>query len=376
MVDAPSNSERTWLCSVVFTDIVNYSSQPVQLQMEWKKRFNHYLAEAISEVPVPDRVILDTGDGAAICFLGDPETALQCAQSLRSSFANDQHEYPSGLLVRIGINLGSVKLVKDLNGSVNVVGDGINVGQRIMSFADHNQVMVSRSFYEVISCLSDEYSRLFSDRGTRKDKHQREHSVYEMMPEGAGAAASTFSHTEPAGVPANQTTGETAAPHAAARFEPEALREITQYLAGSVGPIARHLVYRASCSAPGLPELCRELATHIQGDQDRAEFLRRCASDLGAAPPALTVALEEPRSREKTKAESVNWDSMVLKRATDELAAYIGPAARLIVNRTASKALNTQELYEALSKEIDSNSDRQKFLSSLLPNIMSSRGKP
>ena len=56
--------DRTWLGSVVFMDIVNYSKQSVQLQMKWKERFNAYLAEAIHDVPEIDRVILDTGDGA------------------------------------------------------------------------------------------------------------------------------------------------------------------------------------------------------------------------------------------------------------------------------------------------------------------------
>ncbi len=61
---------RTWLCSVVFMDIVNYSSQSTELQIKWKDRFNGYLASAIKDVPEDERVILDTGDGAATCFLG------------------------------------------------------------------------------------------------------------------------------------------------------------------------------------------------------------------------------------------------------------------------------------------------------------------
>ena len=62
----------------------------------------------------------------------------------------------------MGINLGPVRLVKDLNGQTNILGDGINVGQRVMSFADPGQLLVSRSFYEVVSRLSDEYENLFT----------------------------------------------------------------------------------------------------------------------------------------------------------------------------------------------------------------------
>ena len=55
--------DRTWLCSVLFMDIVQYSSQSVEVQMKWKKRFNGYLMEAIQAVPENERIILDTGDG-------------------------------------------------------------------------------------------------------------------------------------------------------------------------------------------------------------------------------------------------------------------------------------------------------------------------
>jgi hypothetical protein len=70
--------------------------------------------------------------------------------------------------------------VKDLNGQANILGDGINVGQRVMSFADPGQLLVSRSFYEVVSRLSDVYEGLFTHVGERKDKHVRAHEVYSV----------------------------------------------------------------------------------------------------------------------------------------------------------------------------------------------------
>ena len=57
--------------------------------------------------------------------------------------------------VRMGINLGPVKLVKDINGHPNIIGDGINVAQRIMSFARPGQIVVSRSYYDVVSNLAE-----------------------------------------------------------------------------------------------------------------------------------------------------------------------------------------------------------------------------
>jgi len=175
---------RTWLCSVVFMDIVNYSSQSTELQIRWKERFNGYLASAIKDVPEDERVILDTGDGAATCFLGAPESAMFTALELWHSLLIDEREQQPAMRVRIGINLGPVKLVRDINGAANAIGDGMNAGQRVMSFAGENQILVSQSYFEVVSRLSDDYKNLFTLKGVEKDKHIREHTVYNLSPPG------------------------------------------------------------------------------------------------------------------------------------------------------------------------------------------------
>ena len=172
--------DRTWLCSVLFMDIVNYSSQSVELQMKWKARFNGYLSAAIQDAPESERVILDTGDGAAVCFLGAPEAAMFAALQLCQCFVVDSREHQPGLSVRLGVNLGPVKLMRDINGALNAIGDGINAGQRIMSFAAANQILVSQSFFEVVSRLSDDYKTLFQLKGVEADKHVREHTVYHL----------------------------------------------------------------------------------------------------------------------------------------------------------------------------------------------------
>jgi class 3 adenylate cyclase len=171
-------SNRTLICSVLFIDIVEYSRKPVVEQIELKDRFNALISEALRGVAVNDRIILDTGDGAAISFIGDPEDALFVATGLRDTIAAQADSSAAELSTRMGINLGPVRLVKDINGQPNIIGDGINVAQRVMTFATPGQVLVSRSYYEVVSRLSDESSRLFSYEGSRTDKHIREHEVY------------------------------------------------------------------------------------------------------------------------------------------------------------------------------------------------------
>ncbi|HUW76586.1 MAG TPA: hypothetical protein VMV70_07870, partial [Gallionella sp.] len=60
----------------------------------------------------------------------------------------------------------------------NIVGDGINVAQRVMGFADVAQILVSRSYYDAVSRLSPQYAGMFHYQGSRTDKHVREHEVY------------------------------------------------------------------------------------------------------------------------------------------------------------------------------------------------------
>lgn len=174
---------KTSICSIVFLDIVAYSQMPVSDQSDYKDRFNALINEALKDVAQNDRIILDTGDGAAITLLGEPEHALFAALTLRDGILKNNLSYPDDLLlVRIGVNLGPVRIVKDINDRLNVIGDGINVAQRVMSFAEPNQILVSRSYYEIVSRLSKDVIGMFSYSGIKQDKHVREHEVYLITP--------------------------------------------------------------------------------------------------------------------------------------------------------------------------------------------------
>jgi class 3 adenylate cyclase len=168
--ESRSDTSRTLVCSVLFLDIAGYSQRAVTEQIRIKDRFNEVLAHSIAGLEARDRVVIDTGDGAAVAFLDDPERALFAAIGIFDNVGE--------LPVRMGINLGPVYLAKDINGQDNVIGDGINVAQRVMSFAQAGELLVSRSFYEVVLLLSAEYSSMFQPRTSQTDKHNRVHELY------------------------------------------------------------------------------------------------------------------------------------------------------------------------------------------------------
>jgi len=196
---------KTSICSVIFLDIIAYSQKPVFEQEELKVRFNAQISAALNSIAQDDRIILDTGDGAAITLMGEPEEALFVALRLRDGILNDNVAHPDAPLeVRIGINLGPVRVVKDINDRLNVIGDGINVAQRVMSFSESNQILVSRSYYEIVSRLTKEITSMFHYSGVKQDKHVREHEVYVITPTGAEPGAP--GHT-PSGPPTVMPVG-------------------------------------------------------------------------------------------------------------------------------------------------------------------------
>ena len=179
------SANRTLVLSVVAVDLVGYSRKPVAEQMSLKDKFNQLLLEAIHDIPVADRIILDTGDGVAMGFLGDPEDALYVAM-----FMHDAN-YRDAAAIRIGINLGPVKLATGIGGHPNIIGDGINVAERIMTFAEPGQLTASRPFFEIMSRMSGHYTSLFQFAGVRTDKQVRAHDVYLV-----GKSAAAFQQAE------------------------------------------------------------------------------------------------------------------------------------------------------------------------------------
>ena len=171
---------KTSICSIVFLDIIDFTKKTDAEQIDAKNKFNNLINHALKDIAQNDRIILDTGDGVVIAYMGSPEDALFVALTIRDEVLNGNAHCLTPLFVRFGINLGPIRVVNDINGQPNIMGDGINVAQRIMSFAEPNQILASRSYYEITSHLTQEISQMFDYSGVKQDKHVRAHEVYSV----------------------------------------------------------------------------------------------------------------------------------------------------------------------------------------------------
>jgi hypothetical protein len=170
----------------------------------------------------------------------------------------------------------------------------------------------------------------------------------------AGATRST-----PAGTPPRTgTVMRTAAAGQGAAWDPAVLKRIEERVAPLVGPVALHLVRKTSRGAATLGEVCRQLAQFIRSPEDRQEFLAWSESELQLDRRALHRAATPPPST----AARPSWDPEVLDRARHDVAAYVGPLARILVRRASARATSVEELYQLLAVEIPSDAERERFL--------------
>jgi len=166
---------RASICSTVSIDIVDYTRRSVAQQLKLRERFNAALALALRQVSPLERIVLDTGSGAAIVFLLSAKHALLVMLALRATMNTRAGQ---DLQLRASINLGPVRLVKDANLQPNVIGDGISVAQSVLAFAQPGQIVVTRAYRDVVAALDRQYARLFETAGTFTDAHTRDHELF------------------------------------------------------------------------------------------------------------------------------------------------------------------------------------------------------
>jgi len=310
---------------VVFLDVVEFTKHHMQSQLAIKTHLDARIRELLDQHSRDDYILLDRGDGAAVCFLLDPESALYFALNLRDAVrAQDGSSVPYN--IRTGINLGPIKIVLDVNGDKTTLGEGINCAARIMDFAGAGQIYVSRSFYEVVGCLSQEYAELFSYLGKRADKHVREFEVYEVAP-------ARTRRESPAAIQA----GTDAARHDW-EWDAETLQSRVTRLSEAIGPMARILVHRAAQKADSLEELDRLLAA-----------------------PDIQVMPAGPNDL----AADTGFDPAFLAKAERLLGHHLGPIAAVLVKRAAARASDHAGLARLLAAELADDQEKQVFLSGL-----------
>jgi len=168
---------------VVCYDRVGHSRLSIEQQAKLTAELKAFVealpeyAEALSDGEV---IPIDSGDGNALVFFGDPQVAGAVALSI-SNFSRSQTQSK----LRIGVHSGPVTVRTDLAGKQNVSGPGIDMANRVQSLATPDAVFLSSSIAEQLRAF-ETWRHVLIDEGTKRIKHEQLVHVFSVAGSGSG----------------------------------------------------------------------------------------------------------------------------------------------------------------------------------------------
>jgi len=176
-----------------FTDIVAGSNPTIPSKEQARKVvvLNGLIerTETFKRRDPASTVILPTGDGMAIGFADSPEYPLRLSiqlHKLLNQYNDSLRSKKDKVLLRIGIDIGPVYVIKDLNGQDNVWGPGIILTRRVMDLAGDMNIFASSRFGDDVKALSPEYKEILHPIGDYTIKHGEQLKIYNIYGEGFG----------------------------------------------------------------------------------------------------------------------------------------------------------------------------------------------
>jgi len=168
-------------------------------------------------------------------------------------------------------------------------------------------------------------------------------------------------------------------------LEPATLKRLELNLAQAIGPVAKVFVGQSGGKARNVGELANRLSRLIEHPDERKAFINRCREDgfLPALPqieaPAPVVNrdwLGRKKHEQTASGETEDttlkmpWsqrpiDEQVVETATRQLAYFVGPIARILVQRSARQAVDAGDLALLLAEHLHSDAERAQFLQTL-----------
>jgi len=164
----PQRPDQLEVAHVLFLDLVGYSTLAMEDQRELLRELQDLVRQAPHFVEADkqhDLIALPTGDGMALVFFGDPTAAAECALEIALAI----REHPA-IKLRMGLHIGPVYRVNDINKNLNVSGGGINLAQRVMDAGDGDHILVSSGMADVLTQVG-RWRGWLTDFGEHQVKH-------------------------------------------------------------------------------------------------------------------------------------------------------------------------------------------------------------
>src|SRR6266853_892208 len=158
------------IAHVLFIDIVAYSRMAIDDQRAAIEELNQVVqsTDEFQKAESANRLLkIPTGDGMALVFYRSPEAPVECALEISRQLKEHRR-----LKLRMGVHSGPVSGVVDVNGRVNVAGEGVNMAQRVMDCGDAGDILLSDTAARFVGQIS-EWSGCLRDLGATSVKHSQ-----------------------------------------------------------------------------------------------------------------------------------------------------------------------------------------------------------
>jgi serine/threonine protein kinase len=142
-------------------------------------------------------------------------------------------------------------------------------------------------------------------------------------------------------------------PPVTAAWDETVLRTVEKQLATYLGPMARVMIRKAAAQTRDVGELYSLLAEGITDPNGRQRFID---SIPGGTTPSRVVA-----TGQTVQTQTLPLDKDFVDQTTTRLAAYLGPIAKVVVNRAAQKAGSQHEFVQLIAGHLGSQ-ERGAFL--------------
>ena len=168
---------------VAFFDRVGYSQMSLTSQSRCVIDLTRIVTSVDEYSQAEDRdelISIATGDGMALVFFGNPLQPVCCTLQIAAMLC----QYPH-LKLRMGIHCGPVLRFRDIHDNENVIGDGINMCERVMDSANEGQILVSGFLAGILKQI-DDWAGCVEELGEFEVKHGTRVQLFNLRKDNLG----------------------------------------------------------------------------------------------------------------------------------------------------------------------------------------------
>lgn len=170
-------TQQQLIASVLLAEIAGYSDLPIFEQIDLTSRRRQLFEQALAQSACAGIVSIDREDSIVLLFPGDPHDCLDFATRLEKAFMLDPRF--ALLPLRVGVNLGPVIVSRNGLNETQVTGAGVDDALRVAHAGLLREILMSRSFYTVLSRASMN-DRLLRHKAFISDERDQSFAVYQI----------------------------------------------------------------------------------------------------------------------------------------------------------------------------------------------------